>query len=71
MRLTRRFMSALGTNNGEDYDIPAPDVRTNAQTMDYMADTFMNLAGPRDRLDDQGGVTGNPLEFGVFRGICG
>ena len=47
-------MSALGSNIGEDYDIPAPDVGTNAQTMAYMADTFMNLAGPHDRLDHQG-----------------
>jgi len=33
MRLTRRFTSALSSNIGPDYDIPAPDVGTNAQTM--------------------------------------
>lgn len=68
MRLTRRFTSSLGTNIGEDYDIPAPDVGTNAQTMAHMADTFMNLSGPHDRLDHQGVVTGKPLEFGGSHG---
>ena len=31
-RITRRFFHALGSNIGPDYDIPAPDVGTNAQT---------------------------------------
>lgn len=64
MRLTRRFTSALGSNIGEDYDIPAPDVGTNAQIMAWMADTYMNLGGPHARLDHQGVVTGKPLAFG-------
>jgi glutamate dehydrogenase (NAD(P)+) len=32
-RLTRRFAFALGSNIGPEFDIPAPDVNTNAQTM--------------------------------------
>jgi glutamate dehydrogenase (NAD(P)+) len=68
MRLTRRFTSALGINIGEDYDIPAPDMGTNAITMAQMADTFMNLSGPHDRLDHHGVVTGKPLEFGGSHG---
>jgi len=68
MRLTRRFTSALGTNIGENYDIPAPDVGTNAQTMAHMADTFMNLSTPHDRLAHQGVVTGKPLAFGGSHG---
>ena len=39
MRVTRRMTSALGDNIGPDYDIPAPDVGTNAQVMAWMADT--------------------------------
>src|SRR5688572_59658 len=31
MRLTRRFTSAMGTNIGPEYDIPAPDMGTTAQ----------------------------------------
>lgn len=68
MRLTRRFTSALGTNIGPDYDIPAPDVGTNAQTMAWMADTYMNLNEPSRRLEGQGVVTGKPLEFGGSHG---
>lgn len=68
MRLTRRFTSALGTNIGPDHDIPAPDMGTNAQTMAWMADTFMNLSGPDARQSGLGVVTGKPLEFGGSHG---
>lgn len=64
MRLTRRFTSALGSNIGPEYDIPAPDVGTNAQIMAWMADTYMNLHEPNRRLDGKGVVTGKPLDFG-------
>ena len=43
-RITRRFTFALGNNIGPDYDIPAPDVGTNAQTMVWMMDTYMAFA---------------------------
>lgn len=68
MRMTRRFTSALGSNIGPDYDIPAPDVGTNAQTMAWMADTYMNLNEPGNRLGGQSVVTGKPLEFGGSQG---
>lgn len=68
MKLTRRFTSALGVNIGPDYDIPAPDVGTNAQTMAWMADTYMNLCEPNRRLGGEGVVTGKPLEFGGSEG---
>lgn len=64
MRLTRRFTSALGDNIGPDHDIPAPDVGTNAQTMAWMADTFINFTEPSRRWTGQAVVTGKPLEFG-------
>ncbi len=68
MRLTRRFTSALGGNIGPDYDIPAPDVGTNAQIMAWMADTYMNVHEPHKRHDGLGVVTGKPLEFGGSAG---
>lgn len=68
MRLTRRFTSAMGTNIGPEYDIPAPDLGTNAQMMAWIADTYMNLHGSHKRLDGLGIVTGKPLEFGGSRG---
>ncbi|MBY0587700.1 Glu/Leu/Phe/Val dehydrogenase [bacterium] len=64
MRMTRRFTSALGENIGPDYDIPAPDVGTNAQTMAWMADTYMNVSGPSLRQGGASVVTGKPVEFG-------
>lgn len=68
MRLTRRFTSALGANIGPEYDIPAPDVGTNAQTMAWMADTYVNVHEPDRRLDGQSVVTGKPIEFGGSHG---
>ncbi|HOU24901.1 MAG TPA: Glu/Leu/Phe/Val dehydrogenase dimerization domain-containing protein, partial [Anaerolineae bacterium] len=35
-RITRRFTLALGENIGPEYDIPAPDVNTNAQIMAWL-----------------------------------
>jgi glutamate dehydrogenase (NAD(P)+) len=63
-RLTRRFTSALGGNIGPDYDVPAPDLGTNAQIMAWLADTYMNLREPSRRMDGLAVVTGKPLEFG-------
>ncbi|MEM0913955.1 MAG: Glu/Leu/Phe/Val dehydrogenase [Planctomycetota bacterium] len=63
-RVTRRFTAALGSNIGPDHDIPAPDVGTNAQVMAWIADTYMNFAGPDKRSSGRAVVTGKPLEFG-------
>jgi glutamate dehydrogenase (NAD(P)+) len=41
-RITRRFTAALGTAIGPEHDIPAPDVGTNSQIMDWMMDTYVN-----------------------------
>lgn len=68
MRLSRRFISALADNIGPDYDIPAPDVGTNAQIMAWMADTYANLHQVSRRLGGQGVVTGKPLIYGGSHG---
>lgn len=68
MRMTRRFTSALCPNIGPDYDIPAPDVGTNAQIMAWMADTYVNLSEPENRLGGISVVTGKPLEYGGSHG---
>ncbi|MEZ4362269.1 MAG: Glu/Leu/Phe/Val dehydrogenase [Kofleriaceae bacterium] len=63
-RITRRFTAALGSNIGPEFDIPAPDVGTNEQTMVWMMDTFMNIVGLRDRNAVRGVVTGKSVTSG-------
>ncbi len=68
MRVTRRLTAALGNNIGPDYDIPAPDVGTNAQIMAWMADTYINFAESSTKVTARGVVTGKPLQFGGSAG---
>src|SRR5690348_2435672 len=67
-RVTRRFTAALGSNIGPDFDIPAPDVNTNSQTMVWMMDTYMNLVGASDRNTVRGVVTGKSVSSGGSHG---
>ncbi len=68
MRLTRRFTHALGGNIGPDYDIPAPDVGTNARTMVWMMDTYLNAIPAHSRYENCGVVTGKTLDCGGSEG---
>jgi glutamate dehydrogenase (NAD(P)+) len=63
-RITRRFTFALGNNIGPEYDIPAPDVNTNAQIMAWMVDTFVSTQPPHQRQANVHVVTGKPVESG-------
>ncbi len=63
-RVTRRFVHALGNNIGPDYDIPAPDVGTNAQIMAWAMDTYMNTVGHVSKQSVKGIVTGKPVASG-------
>ncbi len=63
-RIVRRFTHSLGSNIGPDHDIPAPDVGTNSRMMDWIMDTFANLAGPANRHAVKGVVTGKSLVCG-------
>lgn len=67
-RVTRRLTAALGSNIGPDYDIPAPDVGTNAQIMAWMADTYINFAESSRKVAASSIVTGKPLQFGGSEG---
>jgi len=66
-RVSRRFTSAIAQMIGPDYDIPAPDVGTNAQIMAWMADTYM-MGRDSDQQDALRVVTGKPVEFGGSAG---
>ena len=68
MRLTRRFIHALGDNIGPNYDIPAPDVGTNAQTMVWMMDTYLETTASSNRHGVRNVVTGKTLECGGSEG---
>jgi len=68
MRITRRFTHALGTNIGVQYDIPAPDMGTNGQTMNWIMDTYMNSVGYATRNEHRGVVTGKTISCGGSEG---
>lgn len=68
MRVTRRFTHALGTNIGADYDIPAPDMGTNAAIMNWIMDTYMNSVGYASRNLHRGVVTGKSISCGGSEG---
>jgi glutamate dehydrogenase/leucine dehydrogenase len=63
-RITRRFTHSLGENIGPEYDIPAPDVGTNSQTMAWMMDTYSNMVGAGNKQGVKGVVTGKPVASG-------
>lgn len=67
-RITRRFTYALGENIGPDYDIPAPDVNTNAQIMAWIADTYASSKAPAIRFKNLHVVTGKPVFSGGLEG---
>ncbi|MFH1452790.1 MAG: Glu/Leu/Phe/Val dehydrogenase [Armatimonadota bacterium] len=62
--ITRRFTFALGSNIGPEYDIPAPDVNTNAQIMAWLLDTYLQMMPPSERNRCIHVVTGKPIESG-------
>ncbi len=63
-RLTRSYVRLLEPVLGPDKDVPAPDVNTNAQVMDWFADEYSKIKGS----DMKGVVTGKSLENGGSKG---
>ncbi|MBX3393879.1 MAG: Glu/Leu/Phe/Val dehydrogenase [Phycisphaerae bacterium] len=63
-RITRRFAFALGENIGPEYDIPAPDVNTNAQIMAWFMDMYLSTVPTHERQNNIHVVTGKPVESG-------
>ncbi len=68
MRLTRRFTAALGDTIGPEIDIPAPDVGTNSQIMDWMMDTYLNTHEGVGRQNLRHVVTGKSIACGGSEG---
>jgi len=66
--ITRRFTFALGNNIGPDFDIPAPDMNTNAQIMAWIMDTYISTVRPHERARSRHVVTGKPVDLGGSEG---
>lgn len=63
-RLTRKYVQLIEPVIGPDKDVPAPDVNTNAQIMDWFADEYSKIRGK----DLRGVVTGKSLGAGGSKG---
>ncbi|MEM8758450.1 MAG: Glu/Leu/Phe/Val dehydrogenase [Planctomycetota bacterium] len=62
-RVARRFTAAIANDIGPEYDIPAPDMGTNAQVMAWISDTYTAIAGRGER-NPGAVVTGKPIAIG-------
>lgn len=58
-QLSREFVKSFHEVIGQDKDIPAPDVYTNAQIMAWMLDEFEKIKGKHE----PGVITGKPIEL--------
>ena len=67
-RISRRFTFALGSNIGPEFDIPAPDMNTNAQIMAWIMDTYVSTIPPSERHRSHHVVTGKPVDLGGSEG---
>lgn len=63
-RLTRTYIDKISAIISPNTDIPAPDVGTNAQTMDWIVDEYSKLKGE----SVYGIVTGKSIEIGGSKG---
>lgn len=60
IKISRRFCVSLRNYIGEKTDIPAPDVNTNSEIMDYMTSMYQEITGKRHTY---GVFTGKSLKF--------
>jgi glutamate dehydrogenase (NADP+) len=63
-RLSRAYIAAFYPYIGEDKDIPAPDVYTNAMIMGWMANEYSKIKGEHSPAM----ITGKPLSLGGSKG---
>ena len=62
--VSREYVRQLAEHIGPDKDVPAPDVNTNSQTIDWMVDEFSKLTGDTTRAS----FTGKSLDNGGSEG---
>lgn len=63
-RLTREFVKHIAAIIGPEIDVPAPDVNTNGQIMEWMADEYGKITGEHCPAV----VTGKPIHCGGSEG---
>lgn len=63
-RLTREYIKLIAPIIGPDQDVPAPDVNTTPQIMEWIADEYSKIVGK----DARGVVTGKPISAGGSKG---
>jgi glutamate dehydrogenase/leucine dehydrogenase len=69
--LSRGYVRQSITFIGEEVDVPAPDVNTNSQIIDWMVDEYVNLKKQKEGKDDPKWIasfTGKSLQNGGSRG---
>ncbi len=62
--LSRKYVQHLADHIGPDKDVPAPDVNTNAQIMDWMVDEFEQITGDKTKATFTGKSLGNGGSLG-------
>lgn len=62
--LSRKYVSGLQQHIGPDKDVPAPDVNTNAQIIDWMVDEYERLSGDSSHAS----FTGKSIAKGGIKG---
>lgn len=62
--LARKYAAALAPHIGPDKDVPAPDVNTNAQVIDWMVDEFEKQTGDTTKASFTGKSVGNGGSLG-------
>lgn len=62
--LARRYARHLAPHIGSSKDVPAPDVNTNAQIIDWMVDEYEKTVG----REDKGSFTGKSMKSGGSEG---
>ena len=62
--LTRDYVKKLADHLGPDIDVPAPDVNTNAQIIDWMVDEFEKITGDSSKAS----FTGKSIKNGGSEG---
>lgn len=62
--LSRKYVAGLAKHIGPDIDVPAPDVNTNSQIIDWMVDEYETISGDKSKAS----FTGKSLGAGGSAG---